>query len=207
MVSKPALRGLLRSVDYLVENRIPGDFVQSGVWRGGSSFLVAARLKERGSTERHLWLFDTFSGMVPPTNRDVRFDGRPASIVLDEEAYLGEDSYHWASAREEVVRDVMQKSGYPDERVHLVAGDVLETLESHAPERVALAYLDTDWFASTSEELRVLVPRMVRGGIVIVDDYNYWQGSRSAVDEYFEKAGIKPLLRSHGRWDKHWIVS
>jgi hypothetical protein len=75
-----------------------------------------------------------------------------------------------------------------------VQGPVEQTLliESNIPKQIALLRLDTDWYASTKIELEVLYPRLVTGGVLIVDDYDCWQGSRAAVDEYF--ANNAPLL-------------
>jgi hypothetical protein len=72
-----------------------------------------------------------------------------------------------------------------------VEGDVLETLPSHAPEEIALLRLDTDWYESTKHELVHLFPRLVPGGVLIVDDYGHLRGSRQATDEYFAD---RPLL-------------
>jgi O-methyltransferase len=75
-----------------------------------------------------------------------------------------------------------------DERLcRIVQGDVVQTLrhEANLPEEIALLRLDTDWYASTIVELKVLYPRLAIGGILIVDDYGHWQGSKKAVDEYF----------------------
>jgi hypothetical protein len=85
-------------------------------------------------------------------------------------------------------------TGYPAERVHLVRGPVEETLPAAAPERLALLRLDTDWYASTRHELEHLYPRLVDGGVLIVDDYGHWQGARQAVDEYFAGTAPPPLL-------------
>ena len=89
----------------------------------------------------------------------------------------------------------MVSTGHPGERIHLVEGDVLTTIPAHAPERIALLRLDTDWYESTKHELEQLVPRVSPNGILIVDDYGHWPGARRAVDEYL--AGFdRPIFLS-----------
>jgi hypothetical protein len=78
--------------------------------------------------------------------------------------------------------------------VRFVKGLVEDTLPSSAPESIALLRLDTDWYESTRHELIHLFPRLVSGGVLILDDYGHWQGARKALDEYFEEHGVKMLL-------------
>ena len=88
------------------------------------------------------------------------------------------------------VRHTLACSGYPAERVHYVVGKVEDTVPGTMPDAIALLRLDTDWYESTLHELVHLFPRLVPGGVLIVDDYGYWQGCRKAVDEYFRDAPI-----------------
>jgi elongation factor P hydroxylase len=80
------------------------------------------------------------------------------------------------------------------DRVHLVQGLVEETLPAQAPESIALLRLDTDWYKSTLHELEHLYPRLVRGGVLLIDDFGYWQGARQATEEYFARHPPAPLL-------------
>jgi hypothetical protein len=77
---------------------------------------------------------------------------------------------------------------------NLVEGDVLTTIPTEMPEQIALLRLDTDWYQSTRHELRHLYPNLVKGGVLILDDYGHWEGAKRAVDEYFEKDEQVPLL-------------
>ncbi len=94
---------------------------------------------------------------------------------------------------EHAVTQTVLSSGYPAERVHVVRGRVEETLPEAAPEHIAVLRLDTDWYISTRHELQHLYPRLVDGGVLIIDDYGHWQGARRAVDEYFRDEA-PPLL-------------
>jgi len=95
---------------------------------------------------------------------------------------------------QDAVRATLTQSGYPTGRLHFVRGPVETTLPEHAPERLALLRLDTDWYESTRHELQHLYPRLSEGGVLIVDDYGHWEGARRAVDEYFERHPPAPLL-------------
>ena len=82
----------------------------------------------------------------------------------------------------------------PTPGVEFVQGRVENTLPAAAPPEIAVLRLDTDWYESTRHELEHLYPRLVDGGVLIVDDYGYWQGARQAVDEYFGETGEAILL-------------
>ena len=85
-------------------------------------------------------------------------------------------------------------TSYPMERVRLIKGDVLETIPHDAPDQIALLHLDTDWYASTRHELQHLYPRLVEGGVLIIDDYADWRGCKQATDEFIASLPNKPLM-------------
>jgi hypothetical protein len=92
------------------------------------------------------------------------------------------------------VREAVLGVGYPEERIHFVEGPVEQTVPEHAPTEIALLRLDTDWYASTKHELIHLYPRLETGGVLIIDDYGYWQGARQATDEYIAENDVPLLL-------------
>ena len=100
----------------------------------------------------------------------------------------------WANASLAEVERNVSTSGYPPERVHFVEGRVEDTLPDRAPSEIALLRLDTDWYESTRHELRHLYPRLVSGGVLIVDDYGEWEGARLAVDEFLAELERDLLL-------------
>ncbi|MEY4487932.1 MAG: hypothetical protein RIQ79_440 [Verrucomicrobiota bacterium] len=178
------LHSLIQSVRYLVKNKIPGDLVECGVWRGGSMFAAAKTLIELGDTQRGLYLYDTFTGMVAPTEFDVSSKGIKAADKF-EKRKLDDDSSDWCLASHEEVSSIMGRSGYPAAGLHLVKGKVEDTLPAQAPQQIAFLRLDTDWYESTLHELQTLYPRLAPGGVLIIDDYGDWTGARKATDEYF----------------------
>ena len=181
-------------VRQVVGQGIQGDLVECGVYRGGCSMAMAIALKDADSTDRTIWLYDTFAGMTRPTVHDVRLhDGYEARQKFEATA-LSENSSDWCAAALETVRANMISTAYPEDRLRFVVGPVEETLETTYPETIAVLRLDTDWYASTRVELETLVPRVSSGGILIVDDYNHWSGSRKAVDEYFARQTSRPIF-------------
>src|SRR5689334_20310479 len=72
MTSVQRMTSLVDATRYIVENDIPGDIVECGVWRGGSMMIVAEMLKVLGDIDRRLWLYDTFEGMTKPAEIDRR---------------------------------------------------------------------------------------------------------------------------------------
>ncbi|RAJ72511.1 macrocin-O-methyltransferase TylF [Streptomyces sp. PsTaAH-137] len=191
MTSPERLNAFVLATRHVVQHGIPGDIVECGVWRGGSMQACAKALLGRGVTDRDLYLFDTYDGMTPPTVEDLRRDGTPASDIL---ARNDKDKAIWAYATLDDVKSGFQQVPYPAERVHFVQGKVEETVPGRAPDKIAVLRLDTDWYASTKHELDHLYDRLVPGGVLLIDDYGYWQGSRQAVDEFLEKTGERLLL-------------
>ncbi len=193
MTNMERLFMLHRAVQHVADRKIPGDWVECGVWRGGSAMMMALTLRALDKTGEDLYLFDTYEGMPEPTPEDRRYDGSDSRA--DWEAAQRDTHNDWCFASLEDVRQNLAKTGYPEERLHFIKGKVQDTLESHAPQQIALLRLDTDWYASTRHELEILYHRLAPGGILILDDYGEWEGVRQAADEYFDALGqAAPLL-------------
>lgn len=193
MTSPEAIVTLAAAVRHLVETKTPGAFVECGVWKGGSMMAIARTLLGLGHTSAQLYLFDTFEGMTAPSEHDVSRSGRTAQSLLAEDAER-DTSLLWARAPLDAVQAALGRVGYPAENLHFVKGSVEETLPGSAPEQIALLRLDTDWYDSTRHELEHLYPRLVPGGVLIIDDYGWWGGARKATDEYFAERRDVPFL-------------
>ena len=191
MTSHEKLYALILAVRYVNRHGIEGDIVECGVWRGGSMHAAARTLGEVGDTSRALHLFDTFEGMPPPSEKDMRHDGTPAADLL---AKRPRDHDVWAVATLEDVQEGFGEVPYPKERVHFHKGRVEDTIPAEAPERIAILRLDTDWYESTKHELEHLYPRLASGGVLLIDDYGWWKGAREAVHEFLEESGERLLL-------------
>ncbi len=196
MTHHTKVQSLIEAVRYVHRHRIPGAVLECGVWRGGSMMAVANTLVQLGVTDRELYLFDTFSGMTPPTEKDIRInEGKLAAELL---AGTGGGPMSWSRpdkfvATLEDVKEGFADIAYPEERMHFVEGKVEETVPDLAPEVISILRLDTDWYESTKHELDHLYSRLAPGGVLILDDYGTWQGAKEATDEFLEATG-EPLL-------------
>jgi hypothetical protein len=194
MTSPARLQAMLAAVEHVAAARVPGAIVECGVWRGGSMMGAALTLLRVGATDRELFLFDTFTGMTPPTPEDVdsAYDGFSLARMWERRR---RGDMNWIGVPAAEVRAAMESTGYPPQRVHLVEGPVESTLPDRAPDRIAVLRLDTDWYASTRHEMEHLYPRLQPGGVLLLDDYGHYAGARRAVDEYFAQHGPPPLLQ------------
>jgi O-methyltransferase len=193
MTSSARVAALCEAVRYVSANGIEGAIVECGVWKGGSMMAVARTLLDVDDGSRRLFLFDTFEGMTPPTEKDVAMNGKSAAELL-ERSEREDAASVWCVAPLEGVRQLLQGTGYDMRNVTFVQGRVEDTLPGAAPEKIALLRLDTDWYESTRHELEHLFPRLVPGGVLIIDDYGHWSGARQAVDEYLKQRKIPLLL-------------
>ncbi len=190
MTSIEALFALYTSVNYVLDREIPGDILECGVWRGGSALLAALIMKARNVSDRQLYLYDTFQGMPTPTEFDVDKYGRTGFEMMEQYG----DDIGWCYASLEDVQAAFWIHNFEFE-IHFVQGDVIETLEKIKPEVISVLRLDTDWYESTALEFQLLYPRLSTGGVLIVDDYGCWAGSRKATDDYFREVPGPMLTR------------
>jgi hypothetical protein len=194
MTSPERIAAVCDAARYLVRNRIAGDIVECGVWRGGSMMAIARTLVEEGDTDRQLYLYDTYTGMTEPTEFDADGKGRSAERGMRRFGRDDAGNSKWCNASLEDVSTNMARTGYPKENCHFVVGPVEDTIPATMPGPIALLRLDTDWYESTRHELEHLFPLLVPRGVLVLDDYGHWQGARRAVDEYFAKLEYAPLL-------------
>ena len=194
MTSIERMFALFNAVHYVVKNKIEGDFVECGVWKGGSAMMMAAVLHHLGDTRRKIYLYDTYEGMSTPSEKDKDYRGNDAKSLLEHSSKENQESV-WCYSSMDEVKSNMGKTKFPIDKVILVKGKVEDTIPANLPEGgIALLRLDTDWYESTLHELNYLYPALVSKGVLIIDDYGHWQGSRKAVDEFFEREKNKVLL-------------
>lgn len=185
MTSPERMYGLYKAVRYVLTREIPGDLVEAGVWKGGSAMICAALLKSLKDRTKKLYLYDTYSGMPEPSDKDINYLGEHASKF---------NSNLWCFASLEEVKRNVFSTGISKEKIIFVRGKVEETIPQVMPEKISLLRLDTDYFESTYHELCNLYPRLSKYGVLIVDDYGYWKGSKEAVDKYFRENKINMFL-------------
>lgn len=185
-------KSLYDACEYLAQNKIPGDWVECGVWKGGAAMIMAHRIT-KGGLPRNLYLYDTFEGMSSPTDNDVDLHGNAAKQALQEQDKEVAESV-WCFAPLDEVKHNIASIGLGQDSVVYCQGKVEETIPSTMPEQISLLRLDTDWYESTKHELKHLYPRLVSGGVLIIDDYGFWKGCRKAVDEFIQTLEFKPLM-------------
>lgn len=194
LTSPERVGALVNATRYVVANGIAGDVVECGVWRGGSAMAVALTLRELGDSSRRLYLYDTYEGMNAPTEHDVAYDGTSAAGTFAGQR-LSDDSSEWCRSPIGEVETNLVSTGYPRDQLRFIKGKVEDTIPQHLPDGpIALLRLDTDWYESTRHELKHLYPRLVRGGVLMIDDYGHWAGARKAVDEYIAEQKLCLLL-------------
>ncbi len=151
--SNERISGLINAVKYLSRNRIEGDFVECGVWRGGSIMAAMLALLQLGDISRNFYLYDTYEGMTPPTDKDVTYgNDRAVDLLAASEADKEGPSYWCVAGLDDVKRNVFS-TGYPKDKIHFVKGRVEDTLPASLPGKIALLRLDTDWYESTYHDV------------------------------------------------------
>lgn len=194
MTSRERIYALLNAVRYIVQNDIPGDIVECGVWKGGSVMAAAMELLRLGRTDRRFFLYDTFQGMPEPTAIDIDLKRGKSAVGSFEQWKDNEGGSSWCFAPLDDVKETLSTVGYDMTRMFLVKGKVEDTIPANAPATIALLRLDTDFYESTLHELTHLFPRLSHRGVLIVDDYGQWQGARQAVDQYVMENNLGILL-------------
>lgn len=193
MTTPERIFSLIEAIKYLNTNNIKGDFVECGVWKGGSTMAMALSLQSLGDTSRDLYLYDTYEGMSSPTKEDVTASGICASKKF-EETQLSDDSSDWCNSSLEEVTSNVASTKYPSDKLHFIKGKVEDTIPNTLPNEIALLRLDTDWYNSTKHEMIHLFPLLKKNGVLIIDDYGHWEGAKKAIDEYIKDNNIQILL-------------
>lgn len=189
MTSAERMYALYKATEYVVKAKIPGDFVECGVWKGGSAMIIAYALLQKKETSRKIYLYDTYEGMPKPTTKDKRLLDNTFAIS-NWRANQKKRHNEWCFASLSEVKRNLLSTGYPEENLVFVRGRVENTIPKITPKKIALLRLDTDWYESTRHELRYLFPLLQKNGVLIIDDYGCWAGAKKAVDDYFKKRNI-----------------
>lgn len=169
---------------HIAEKNIPGDFIETGVWRGGSTMLMKALMDELGMNDRFVWLADSFEGLPEP---DTKYFPYSKDQDLHKQPLL--------STTQEEVKANFEHFNLLDDRVKFLKGWFKDTLPSAPMASISLLRLDGDLYESTYVALKHLYPKVSTGGFVIVDDYNAFPYCKKAVDDFRSKHNIKtPMI-------------
>ncbi len=173
MVGIKRLKNIKYCMKEILTNNIPGDCIETGVWRGGSTILMRAILKAYGDLNRKVWVADSFAGLPPPNPEKY-----PDDLGLD----LSRMSYLAVSL--EQVKSNFRKYDLLDNQVIFLEGLFSETLPTAPIEHIALLRLDGDYYESTMDTLSNLYPKLSVGGFVIIDDFGAIGACAKAVHDY-----------------------
>jgi len=182
MIGRRRMGNLRLLVERALFDRIPGDFIETGVWRGGACIYMRAVLEAYGVRDRRVWVADSFAGLPPP---DVAY---PADAG---------DKFHTfpeLAVPLETVKCNFEKYGLLDDQVIFLKGWFKDTLPAAATGPLAILRMDGDMYESTMDALTHLYDRVSPGGYVIIDDYRVVDGCRKAVDEFRARRGIADEL-------------
>jgi O-methyltransferase len=187
----------------VLSRNIPGAFVECGVWRGGSAGIMGRAIESSGKP-RLLHLFDSFEGLPEPGpedgNRAVEYSGGKGSGRLESVARC--------EASLDTVRSFLfNRLKLEPKQVQFHVGWFQNTIPPDSKQLgpIAVLRLDGDWYASTQVCLEHLYPLLSPGGVLILDDYNCWEGCKKATDEYRQAQQIDTPIVQLDADCSYWI--
>src|ERR1700730_8508734 len=188
MVGPERIQNLSRLAQRIDDERIPGDVIECGVYKGGTAAILA-RLATHSHLPRTLWLFDSFEGMPPATTAD------------------GPEAPSWVGSLTSSPRRVarlLRRTGADLSRVRIIPGVFQDSFSAVHISQIALLNIDADWYESVKLCLEKFYDAVVPRGFVSIDDYGGWPGCRRAVDEFFQQRALTHLLQPVDQ-TAHWF--
>jgi len=186
------------AITYILKNNIEGAIIECGVDGGNFEHVWINELMKHNMV-RDIYLYDTFEGLVKPSEYDYTCDNATLYSMNKDEVLqmwsrqqINETTNGWCYTPLETVQKRLRSTGYSEDKLHYVVGNVMDTLKdtSTIPEKIAVLRLDTDWYESSKYELEQMYDRVVQGGVIIFDDYYHWDGQRRATDDFFKSKHI-----------------
>jgi O-methyltransferase/8-demethyl-8-(2,3-dimethoxy-alpha-L-rhamnosyl)tetracenomycin-C 4'-O-methyltransferase len=196
MIGRVRLRILRDLVATVIVERVPGDLIETGAWRGGACILMRAALEAFGDPERRVFVADSFEGLPAPDAETYPSDRGDSHHTFDE-----------LSISLEEVKTNFAKYGLLDDRVVFLEGWFKDTLAAAPIERLAVLRLDGDMYESTMDALTALYDKVSAGGFVIIDDYGCIEGCRKAVHDFRNARGIEDRIVDIDGWGVYWRKS
>lgn len=195
-VTYDGLASLANQVAYLEQQGLEGAFVETGCWMGGSAGMTALVNLQKGNKRRVMHLFDSFQGLPEPSERDHSESFENNFKIKKDDCKGRMQPIDMCVAKRADVEDCLfNKVGYPQEFVHIHVGWFQDTIPKVAPEigPIAILRMDGDFYESTMVALENLFPLVVRGGLVIIDDWCL-SGCKRAVQDYFKVNNLNPYI-------------
>jgi hypothetical protein len=186
MLSRVRLYNIRHCIEALIGDNVPGDVIETGVWRGGGSMFMRGCLDVLGGADRVAWVADSFEGLPEPDR------SHPKEYEFYHSAMMQKHYAKMAATLEEVQRN-FEGYGLLSERVRFLKGWFKDTLPSAPIDRLSLMRLDGDYYSSTMDALTALYDKVSRDGFVIIDDYgeDLWTDCRQAVDDFRRARAIR----------------
>lgn len=179
MIGARRMRNLQECVEDVLARDVPGDLVETGVWRGGACIFMRGILAAYDVTDRRVWVADSFEGLPAPDLDRYPVDGTGAAYHL----------YPQLAVSQEQVEENFRRYGLLDDQVVMLKGFFRDTLPTAPIDQIAVLRLDGDMYESTMDALTSLYPKLVDGGYLIIDDYSI-EACRKAVSDFREARGI-----------------
>jgi O-methyltransferase len=192
MIGLKRLDNLQYCVETILNKNVEGDFIETGVWRGGSCILMRAVLAAHGVTDRKAYVADSFQGLPKPD---------AGKYVADKG-----DKHHvhsFLAGSKEDVQNNFQKYGILDDQVVFLKGWFKDSLPMAPIKKIAILRLDGDMYASTIDVLENLYPKLSSGGFCIIDDYAL-PCCAAAVTDYRAEHGITSELKQIDWAGQYW---
>jgi len=183
MIGTKRLANVRSLVESVIGNRVPGDLIETGVWRGGTCILMRAVLAAYRVTDKRVWVADSFQGMPTP---DIKRFPDDKDIIFHR--------YSKLAVSIDNVKQNFEKYGLLDDQVVFLKGWFKDTLPAAPIERLALIRLDGDMYESTIIPLNALYDKLSVGGYVIVDDYHVVKPCKKAVHDFCRSRGFTPQI-------------
>lgn len=185
MIGTTRLNHLHTIAEQVINEGVAGDFVETGVWRGGASIFLRGVLKAYGVTDRRVWVADSFEGLPKPNSE---------KYPLDNGWDMSANEYLKVSL--EQVQEHFKRYDLLDEQVVFLKGWFKDTLPSAPIEKIAILRLDGDLYESTMDGLQSLYAKVTPGGFVVIDDYRIIPPCRAAVDDFRAAHGIEEPIHA-----------
>lgn len=195
MIGKKRLANVRALVESVLGNRVEGDLIETGVWRGGACIMMRAVLDAYNITDRRVWVADSFEGLPPPNEDKYPADKGDTFHTYDE----------LSVTKEQVMRN-FEKYGLLDEQVVFLKGWFKDTLPTANIEKLAVLRLDGDMYESTMDALSALYHKVSPGGYVIIDDYNVVPACKEAVSNFLAQNNLNPTLVEIDGVGVYWQV-
>lgn len=182
MIGRKRIDNIQYCIEHILADAIPGDFIETGVWRGGATIFMRGMLAAHGVKDRTVWVADSFEGVPPssyPQDMGINLDKASLPII---------------AVSLEKVKGLFERYNLLDEQVRFLQGWFKDTLPNAPIERLSLLRLDGDLYESTMDALNALYDKVTVGGYIIVDDYNAVKSCKVAVQEFRQTRQIEDEL-------------